>query len=125
MSHDVSKATSEIHKVLSVGETPLTDESSMPNKPHKQGPQMPLWKSDDGIVPLKLEDQSSGSKLGNASAGKAVRPIRDSARASTVLSDGDSVLTRLARTTNDLRRTTRQRTRGVKFTHSSVRLPTL
>ncbi|MCA9171386.1 MAG: group II intron reverse transcriptase/maturase, partial [Planctomycetales bacterium] len=60
---------------------------------------MPPWKSDDGIVPLKLEDQSSGSKPGNAGAGKAVRPTRDPDRTSTVLGDGDSVLTRLDRIT--------------------------
>jgi hypothetical protein len=50
----------------------------MPNKPHKQGPQMTLRNSDDRIVPLKREDQSRGSKPGNAGAGKAVRPSRDS-----------------------------------------------
>ena len=34
-------------------------------------------KSDDRIVPLKREDQSRGTKPGNAGAGKAVRPSRD------------------------------------------------
>ena len=48
----------------------------MPNKPHKQGPQMTSGKSDDRIVPLKREDQSRGSKPGNAGAGKASKPVR-------------------------------------------------
>jgi RNA-directed DNA polymerase len=72
----------------------------MPNKPHKQGPQMTLGKSDDRIVPLKLEAQSSGSKPGNADAGKAVRPSRDSDDPSPTPSGGPSVLDRLDRITN-------------------------
>lgn len=56
-------------------------------------------KSDGGIVPLKREDQSRRVKLGNAGAGKAARPSRDADRTSSVLSDGDSVLTRLDRIT--------------------------
>jgi hypothetical protein len=38
-------------------------------------------------------------KPGNAGAGKAARPSRDTDRTSTVLSDGESVLTRLDRIT--------------------------
>ena len=53
--------------------------------------------SDDCIVPTKLEDQSSGRKPGNAGVGKAVRTTRDQDRSSPVLSDGQSVLTRLDR----------------------------
>jgi RNA-directed DNA polymerase len=71
----------------------------MPNKPHKQGPQMTLGKSDDRIVPLKREDQSRGSKPGNAGAGKAVRPSRDSDDPSPTPSGGSSVLDRLDRIT--------------------------
>lgn len=56
-------------------------------------------KSDGGIVPLKREDQSRGMKPGNAGAGKDARPSRETDRTSTVLSDGDSVLIRLARIT--------------------------
>ena len=46
----------------------------MPDKLKKQGRQMTLWESDCCIVPLTLEDQSSETKLGNASAGKADQP---------------------------------------------------
>lgn len=38
---------------------------------------MTARESDDCIVPLKLEDQSSLRKPGNAGVGKAVRPMRD------------------------------------------------
>ena len=71
----------------------------MPNKPHKQGPQMTLGKSDDRIVPLKREDQSRGSKPGNAGAGKAFRPSRDSDDPSPTPSGGPTVLDRLDRIT--------------------------
>ena len=71
----------------------------MPNKPHKQGRQTTLRKSDDRIVPLKREDQPRGSKPGNSGAGKAVRPSRDSADAPTTPSGGSSVLDRLDRIT--------------------------
>ena len=37
---------------------------------------MTLRESEGCIVPLKLEDQSSGSKPGNAGAGKASEPTR-------------------------------------------------
>lgn len=60
---------------------------------------MTLRKSDDRIVPLKREDQSRGSKPGNAGAGKAVRPSRDPSDPPTVLSGGSSVLDRLDRIT--------------------------
>ncbi len=60
---------------------------------------MTLRKSDDRIVPLKREDQSRGSKPGNAGAGKAVRPSRDPSAPPTVLSGGSSVLDRLDRIT--------------------------
>jgi len=46
---------------------------------------------------MKLEDQSSRTKSGNADEGKAVRISRDSDRAPTVLRDGLSVLSRLDR----------------------------
>jgi len=58
---------------------------------------MTLRESDDRIVPMKLEDQSSRRKSGNTDEGKAVKISRDPDQASTVLSDGDSVLTRLDR----------------------------
>ncbi len=61
---------------LASHETPLTDGPSMPDKPHTQGRQTTLRKSDDRIVPLKREDQSRGSKPGNAGAGKASKPVR-------------------------------------------------
>ena len=50
----------------------------MPDKPHKQERQTTLWKSDDRIGPVKCAGQARGSKPGNAGAGKAVRPSRDS-----------------------------------------------
>ena len=49
----------------------------MPDKPQKRERQTTLRESDDRIVPLKREDQSRGSKPGNAGAGKAVRPSRE------------------------------------------------
>jgi hypothetical protein len=71
----------------------------MPNEPHEQEQQTTLWKSDDRIVPLKREDQSRGSKPGNAGAGKADRPSRDSDIPPTAPSGGSSVLERLDRIT--------------------------
>ena len=71
----------------------------MPNKPHKQGPQMTPGKSDDRIVLLKREDQSRGSKPGNAGAGKAVRPSRDSDNPLSAPSGGSTVFERLDRIT--------------------------
>ena len=56
---------------------------------------MTLRESDGRIVPLKSGDQSDGMKPSNIGAGKAARPIRDPDRASTVLRDGPSVITRL------------------------------
>jgi hypothetical protein len=58
---------------------------------------MTLRDSDDRIVPKLPEVQSGSDKPGNTGAGKAVRISRDPDRASTVLSDGTSVLTRLDR----------------------------
>ena len=71
----------------------------MPTEPQRQERQTTLWESDGRIVPLSLEDQSSESKPGNAGAGKAARPTRDSNRTPTVLSDGPAVLNRLDRIT--------------------------
>ena len=71
----------------------------MPDKPHKQERQTTRWKSDDRIVPLEREDQSRGSKPGNAGAGKAVRPSRDSSDPPPTPSGGASVLDRLDRIT--------------------------
>ena len=42
---------------------------------------MALRESEGCIVPLKLDDQSSGSKPGNAGAGKASKPTRGPAGA--------------------------------------------
>lgn len=53
--------------------------------------------SDDRIVPLPLENQSSESKSGNSDAGKAIKISRDRDRAPSVLSDGSTVITRLDR----------------------------
>ena len=58
---------------------------------------MTLRESDDCIVPLTLEDQSSRWKSSNIDEGKAVRISRDPDRAPTVLRDGPLVLTRLYR----------------------------
>jgi len=66
----------------------------MPNEPQRRERQMTLWESDGRIVPLKPEVQSGGSKPGNAGAGKAAKPTRDSDRTPTALSDGRSVLYR-------------------------------
>jgi len=74
-------------------------EASMHIQAEKARSANDLGKSDGGIVPLNREDQSRGMKPGNAGAGKAARPSRDTDRTSTVLSDGDSVLTRLDRIT--------------------------
>ena len=52
--------------------------------------------SDRRIVPLTTEDQSVGSKSGNADAGKA-KLSRDRDRASSVHRDGTTMLTRLDR----------------------------
>jgi RNA-directed DNA polymerase len=71
----------------------------MPNKPHKQERQTTRWKSDDRIVPLKREVQLRGSKPGNAGAGKAIRPSRDSSDALPTPSGGSLVLDRLDRIT--------------------------
>ena len=84
---------------LASRDTPLTDAPSMPNKPHKQERQTTRWKSDDRIVPLKRADQACGSKPGNAGAGKAVRPSRDSSDSPPTPSGGSSVLDRLDRIT--------------------------
>ena len=56
-------------------------------------------KSDGGIVPLKREDQSRGSKPGNAGAGKAAKPSRDTSDTSAAPSGGSTVLDRLDRIT--------------------------
>ena len=58
---------------------------------------MTFRESDDRIVPQKLENQSSGMKLGNTGEGKAVRISRDAVWAPTVLSDGLSVIPLLYR----------------------------
>jgi len=55
--------------------------------------------SDDRIVPLKPEVQSGGVKPGNAGAGKAVGPSRDSELTPAVPSDGTSVPAGLDRIT--------------------------
>ena len=56
---------------------------------------MTFRESDGRIVPLKPGDQSDGMKPSNIGGGKAARPLRDPDRASTVLRDGPSVITRL------------------------------
>ena len=71
----------------------------MPDKLKKQERQMMLWESDDRIVPLKSADQADGSKLGNSSAGKAVKLTRDPDRATAVHRDGAPLITRLDRIT--------------------------
>ena len=58
---------------------------------------MTYRESDDRIVPLSLEDQSSDSNSGNTDAGKSIRNLRDQDRALPVLRDGSSVITRLDR----------------------------
>ena len=58
---------------------------------------MTLRDSDDPVVPTKLESQSSEGNPGNAGVGKAVRISRGPDRTPPVLSDGHSVLNRLAR----------------------------
>ena len=47
----------------------------MPAEPQRRERQMTLWESDGCIVPLKLEDQSSGTKPGNTGVGKAARLV--------------------------------------------------
>ena len=58
-------------------------------------------KSDRRIVPQKPADQAGGTKLGNASGGKAAKPSRETDRTPTVPSDGASVLNRLDRITQN------------------------
>ena len=67
----------------------------MPDKSKWQERQMTLRESDGRIVPLSLAGQASESMPSNAGAGKAAKLTRDPDRASTVLRDGDSVITRL------------------------------
>lgn len=67
----------------------------MLDEPQRRERQRTFWESDGRIVPLKRDDQSRGSKPGNADEGKAAKLTRGPDRAPTVLSDGDSVLTRL------------------------------
>lgn len=73
------------------------DRPSMPDKWNKRGRQMTLRESDDRIVPLKLEGQSSRWKSSNIDEGKAVRISRDPDWAPTVLCDGPLVSNRLYR----------------------------
>lgn len=56
-------------------------------------------KSDSRIVPQKPANQAGGTKLGNASGGKAAKPSRETDPTPTVPSDGTSVLNRLDRIT--------------------------
>ena len=60
---------------------------------------MVLRESDSRIVPQKPAGQAGGTKLGNASGGKAAKPSRETVRTPTVPSDGSSVLNRLDRIT--------------------------
>ncbi len=61
---------------------------------------MTFRESDDRKVPQKLDDQSRGTKSGNADGGKAVRPTRVQDAESPTRSGGSSVLDRLERITN-------------------------
>jgi len=67
----------------------------MPAEPQRRERQMTLRESDGRIVPWKRENQSRGSKPGNAGGGKAAKLTRSPDWALTVHSDGPSVLTRL------------------------------
>ena len=78
---------------------PNHGETSMHAQAEKARSANDTGKSDDRIVPLKCEDQSHGSKPGNAGAGKAVRPSRDSAVTPSALSGGSPVFDRLDRIT--------------------------
>lgn len=71
----------------------------MPNKLKKQERQTMLWESEDCIVPMTSAAQADGTKLGNTSEGKAVRPIRVSNQAPAIHSDGSPLLNRLERIT--------------------------
>ena len=64
---------------------------------NKRQRQMMNRESDDRIVPLKTGLQSVGRMSGNTDAGKAVKLSRDRDRASSVLSDGITMTTRLDR----------------------------
>ena len=59
---------------------------------------MTLRESDDRVVPMHSEGQSENDKPGNTGEGKAVGISRDPDLAPPVLSDGNSVITRLDRT---------------------------
>ena len=56
---------------------------------------MTFRESDDRIVPLKSGLQRDGTKPSNIGGVKAIRPLHDPDRASTVLRDGPTVITRL------------------------------
>ena len=58
---------------------------------------MTFRESDRSIVPLSPENQSGGEKPSNIGAGKAKGILRDPDQAPPVLSDGTTVITRLAR----------------------------
>ena len=79
--------------------TPSHAATSMHVQAEKASSANDSGKSDDRIVPLKCEDQSHGSKPGNAGAGKAVRPSRGSKDPPSVLSVGPTVTDRLDRIT--------------------------
>lgn len=79
--------------------TPSHAATSMHVQAEKASSANDSGKSDDRIVPLKCEDQSHGSKPGNAGAGKAVRPSRGSEDPPSVLSVGPTVTDRLDRIT--------------------------
>ena len=99
VTHDVSKATSEIPAVLDRRGAPITAMRVCPTEPKRRERANDAGKSDDRIVPLKREDQLRGTKPGNAGAGKAAKPSRDSDDPPTAPSGGSSVLERLDRIT--------------------------
>ncbi len=72
----------------------------MPTKLKKQERQRTRRESDRCIVPLKPEIQSGGVKPGNAVAGKATRPSRDSDSQPPAPRGRSSVVDRLDRITN-------------------------
>ena len=85
--HDIDRVTRE-QMPHDVGTTTFYDVTMRPgrstvvidgvelDKLKTQGRQMTFRESEGCIVPLKLADQSGGSKPGNAGAGKAPKPVR-------------------------------------------------
>jgi hypothetical protein len=98
VTHHANQATSDDPEVLGRQQAIRLDRSSMFKKWNKRREQMTLRGSDDRIVPMPSACQAEGDKPSNIGVGKAVGISRDPDLAPSVLSDGNTVITRLDRT---------------------------